>query len=200
MIVSCLLSAIIGFLVGSIPTGYWLGRTLRGVDVRQFGSGNLGATNVFRVLGWKAGAATLFIDTLKGYLAVMVAPLSGDRLVWIGGIFAILGHSFSPFVRFKGGKGVATAAGVFLALMPLETGIAVAVFGIVFAVSRIVSLSSIIACLTLAVATLAIARDWRQTSVAALVAVFVILRHRTNIVRLMNGTEQRLSFCGKKAS
>jgi glycerol-3-phosphate acyltransferase PlsY len=214
-------AALIGYFIGSIPTGYWMGRVLKGIDVRNYGSGNPGATNVFRVLGWKAGIATLAIDIAKGYFAVKmgsyqfrpmnvmsnvyaVEPLPYEPraflgiLQWTTGICAILGHSFSPFVKFRGGKGAATGTGVFLALLPMETGIALAVFGLVLTISRIVSLSSILGSLTLVIATVVMTRDLSQSAWTMLAAVFVIARHRSNIVRLMNGTESRLSFSGKK--
>jgi glycerol-3-phosphate acyltransferase PlsY len=216
-------AALIGYSIGSMPTGYWIGRVLKGIDIRNYGSGNLGATNVFRVLGWKAGAVTLAVDIAKGYLAVRTifywhaqfvwrlsyssvypfAPLSlppsPEMLSWVSGICAILGHSFSPFVNFRGGKGAATGTGVFLALLPMETGIALAVFSLVLAASRIVSLSSIVGSLTLVIATVVMTRDVSQSAGTILAAGFVILRHRSNILRLMNGTESRLTFTSSPA-
>ena len=210
---------VIPYLIGSIPTGYWLGKIWKGIDVRQFGSGNLGATNVFRVLGWKAGLLTLVIDVLKGLAAVGVAslslptfnynsyvetsflhseplflqfPLQLQLPVWIGGVSAILGHSFSPFVKFRGGKGVATAAGVLFTLMPPETTIALMAFALVFAFCRIVSLSSIIAAIVLALSTFVLSHHSHVKYFASFVALFIIWRHRENIVRLLNGTEKPL--------
>ena len=208
---------LLGYFIGSIPTGYWIGRILKGIDVRNYGSGNLGATNVFRVLGWKAGVATLLIDIAKGYLAVKfcfflhafesrqqyyafiqhiapasVAAISVIKLAWLSGMSAILGHSFSPWVGFRGGKGVATAGGVLLALLPLEAEIAVGVFAVFFAFSRIVSLSSIMAAIALPIATAFLAHDSRETLITSIIAVFIIWRHRENIVRLLNGTEKPL--------
>lgn len=214
-------SAAIGYLFGSIPTGYWIGQLLHGIDIRKFGSGNLGATNVFRTLGWKAGVTTLVIDVGKGFLAVKIASRVMDPpgvgyiaaigygppppnvihfVLWTAGIFAILGHSFSPFVSFHGGKGVATAAGVFLAILPIEAGIALVVFGVIFSVSRIVSLSSILASISLTVATLMIGQDRSQSAWTIMITLFVILRHRSNIVRIMNGTENRISFSTSPAA
>ncbi|MFA5974674.1 MAG: glycerol-3-phosphate 1-O-acyltransferase PlsY [Elusimicrobiota bacterium] len=181
--------------IGSIPTGYWLGKFWKGIDIRQQGSGNLGATNVFRVLGKGPGAFTLLIDILKGLLPVLWCHthFPNDASLAVGvGLAAILGHTTSVFVRFRGGKGVATSAGVFLALLPEAFLASIGVFALSLLFSRIVSLSSILAALTLAAASLIWSPSSLQTALAFLVALFIIWKHRSNILRLWHGTEPRL--------
>jgi acyl phosphate:glycerol-3-phosphate acyltransferase len=202
------------YLIGSIPTGYWLGKLLRRGDIRKFGSGNLGATNVFRVLGWKAGVFTLIFDILKGWVAIWLATPgfvnlfghqpTGIGLLWwygfprivtdylIAGIFVILGHTFSCFVRFRGGKGVATSCGVFLALLPVPAGISLVVFAVCLAITRIVSLSSIAGAIALAVAASLVSPPPALAYFAAVVAVLIIWKHRSNIQRILAGTEARI--------
>lgn len=202
---------LVGYAIGSIPTGYWIGKVTKGIDVREHGSGNLGATNVFRVLGAGAGIATLVFDIFKGALAVLLfAPVfhshtaGGDPIFygpgWLAGLSAILGHSFSFWVRFRGGKGVATTAGAFLALLPIEAGIALIFFIVVFAISRIVSLSSMVAVVVLAIGTILFHHHPMEIAITSAVALFVIWRHHANIGRLIHGTEKRLSFSGEKKS
>lgn len=197
-----------GYMLGAIPTGYLLGRA-KGVDLRTVGSGNIGATNAMRVLGKPAGAVVLIVDALKGYLACtlltsLILDLLGlDRSQAepyriLAGVAAVLGHSFTCWLRFKGGKGVATGGGVYLALAPGATAVAVVIWAVVFAVSRYVSLASITAAVALAVAV------WLSTAGALLrvmtvaVALLVVLRHRSNIARLLAGTEHRIGS-GKPA-
>jgi glycerol-3-phosphate acyltransferase PlsY len=190
------------YFLGSIPTGYWLGLAWKGVDVRSQGSGNLGATNVFRVLGTGAGLCTLALDILKGWLPVFWARhfYAQDLTLAIAvGLIAILGHATSVFVRFRGGKGVATSAGVFAALLPLPTTAAVLAFALVFAATRYVSLGSLFAVLILAVSSFLLSSPPPLAWAAVVVAVFVFWTHRSNIQRLLNGTENRLSWQKKNA-
>lgn len=201
------LALLTGFLLGSIPTGYVAGRS-RGIDIRTVGSGNLGATNVFRTLGWPAGVAVLVVDVFKGVVAVWIGlnliPAVVDRLPDLTGLVAalgaVLGHSLSPWVGFRGGKGVATAAGAFLMLAPLPAVAAVLVWGLVLGTTRVMSVASIAAAAVLPV-TLAIVefmrsagddRRWATLIFAAVVAAWVIWRHRSNMARLREGTESRL--------
>ena len=188
---------IVAYFIGSIPTGYWLGLAWKGIDVRKQGSGNLGATNVFRVLGTFPGLLTLAIDILKGWVPVLwtrhLFPQSLS-LALAAGLAAILGHTTSVFVRFRGGKGVATSAGVFAALLPLPFTAAAVVFAIVFAATRFVSLGSMLAVLTLAASSFMVSAPRPLSWAAVLVAVFVVWTHRSNIQRLRNGTENRLSW------
>jgi len=190
------------YLLGSIPTGYWLGRSWKGIDIRQHGSGNLGATNVYRVLGPGPALFTFTMDCLKGLIPVIAAKhfFPNDTLMMtLAGVIAILGHTMSVFVRFRGGKGMATSTGVFAALMPLPASVAIAVFIAVTVSTRYVSLGSILGSLTLVASSFIFSapRPLAWTSVA--VAVFVVWKHRGNIQRLRDGTENRMEW-GKKTA
>ncbi len=197
------LTIIVTYIVGSIPTSYILGKILRGVDLRTRGSGNLGATNAFRVLGWKIGLAVLVGDMLKGALPVLFLPsflegrgfsaLSVPTLALVIGLVAILGHVFTIFMRFRGGKGVATTMGVFAALAPLPFIIALSVSLALIAITRYVSVGSIIGAVLLP-ALIALMRPERKALfVIALIAGFVIIvKHRANIRRLIRGEENKI--------
>ena len=154
MTFSNLLSAfLVAYLLGSIPTSFLMGKLVKGIDIRKHGSGNVGATNALRVLGTKIGVITLVIDIGKGFLAIIAGRMlieNATHLLLIGcGLCAILGHIFTVFLKFKGGKGVATSAGVFIALTPLPVAIAFGVFLVTVAFSRYVSLGSILAAIAL---------------------------------------------------
>jgi len=184
-----------GFLLGSIPFGYVLVRLVRGEDVRSLGSGNIGATNVGRVLGRWGWLATLLLDGGKGAVAVLLAWSLASRPEAAGavaGLGAILGHCYTPWLGFRGGKGVATMLGTFALLTPTATLISAAAFTIVAVVSRYVSLASIIAAAVLPASLL-----WHGSSRPLLLAagvtlVVVIGRHRDNIGRLLRGEESRI--------
>lgn len=189
------------WLMGSIPTAYLVGRAY-GIDLRTVGSGNLGATNAMRSIGWHAGLFVYAVDTLKGYVPVVLGPavLVDGGIVpppaWgiVLGLIAIWGHVRPVFLRGNGGgKGVATASGVFLALDPMATGLAIGAFAITVAVSRYVSLGSLVAAAALAV-TMIVRHGWNDALaiVAVMVALFVFYTHRANIARLRAGTESRL--------
>ena len=201
---------IVSYLLGSIPFGYMAGR-IGGIDIRKAGSGNVGATNVVRVLGKRYGYPVFALDVLKGFGAVKISMvMSGQHLEWnspeisgmVGAIFSVLGHVFPPWLKFKGGKGVATAAGALLALMPIATLIGVAVWIIVFWLTRYVSLASVVATTALPIVILVIGspdghsgRLLAYSSVC--VAALVIWRHRSNLSRLLRGTEPRFIRKGK---
>ena len=195
---------LLAYLLGSIPAAYIAGRVGKGIDLRQHGSGNLGATNVYRIMGWKVAAAVLLVDGAKGALPVLFFPAlfhATPPLYWaIGyGVAAIAGHVRSVFLAFKGGgKGVATAAGVFLALAPIPMGIALVSWIAVLLISGYVSLASLAAG-TLLAAMLVVLRGIQSplTIVAVLLAAFVFYTHRANIGRLRRGEEHRF---GKKAA
>jgi acyl phosphate:glycerol-3-phosphate acyltransferase len=198
-----LLGVLIAYAAGSIPAAYLAGRAA-GVDLRTKGSGNLGATNVVRVLGVKVGLAVFAVDIAKGALPVALLPaittgsLASPWLPVVYGTAAILGHVRPVWLRFgKGGKGVATACGVFLALAPEPTLVALAVFAVVFGATGFVSLGSLSAAASLPVLVLA-ASGWRQPllTVAVLVAAFVFWTHRPNMRRLRAGQEHRFSRMG----
>lgn len=201
----------IAYLAGSFPTAYLAGRLLKGVDLRTIGSGNLGASNVFRNLGAVPGIVVLLIDAAKGALPVLYLPKhikgvwffeSREVLVWglACGILAIAGHAKPIFLGWKGGgKGVATAAGVFGALAPVSLGISLIVFIAVTAGSGIISLGSISAAIVLPIAV-AVVKGVQSPifTVALLIGVFVVWSHRGNIARLRAGTEPRSFGSGKK--
>jgi glycerol-3-phosphate acyltransferase PlsY len=180
------------YLLGSVPTGLLLGKAY-GIDVRKEGSGNIGATNLYRTVGRRVGILTLIGDCLKGLIPVLVVNFSSmpsDYAVWVG-LAAFCGHVFSVFLRFRGGKGVATALGVFLALAPLAVGIALAVFVVLMLVWRYVSLGSIAAAATMPIAVTLLSGGQTLKIVTLLIAVVVIVKHHENIRRLLAGTESR---------
>lgn len=215
--IAYILIAIAAYLLGSIPTGYLAARA-RGIDIRKVGSGNIGATNAMRVLGKPAGISVLLVDALKGYVACAFVPLlihnwlaphySGIfitfhnepadfqmRLKVLAGIFAVLGHNYTCWLGFKGGKGIATTAGVYLALAPMALGIALVVFILAVLVTRYVSVGSIAGAVALPVAIWFSSENLGLRIVTIALGALAIYKHRTNIKRLMNGTESRL---GKK--
>jgi acyl phosphate:glycerol-3-phosphate acyltransferase len=183
------------YLLGSIPAGYIVG-TLAGVDVRTAGSGNVGATNVARVVGKRQGVLTLFADAAKGFVPVFIAAqLNSDATaIAFVAIAVFLGHLYPVFLRFKGGKGVATALGIFLTLAPIATLVLIAIFVTVVLSSRIVSLSSIIAAAAAPVVLWLLSYSLTLVGLSLFLAVMVILRHRANIRRLRAGTEPRFGF------
>ena len=185
-----------GYLAGSIPTGYWLVRAFRGVDIRKVGSGNIGATNVWRTFGPQLGVPVMIIDTAKGFVPALLATIFVDHLAGVlAGSAAMLGHWRPLFLRFqRGGKVVATCGGAFLGVAPLVGGIGAAVWVIVFSVFRYASVASIVAALSLPVASVALGEPWPVDVFAAAAALAVIVLHRPNIARLRAGTETRFRF------
>ncbi|HEX3113453.1 MAG TPA: glycerol-3-phosphate 1-O-acyltransferase PlsY [Candidatus Eisenbacteria bacterium] len=194
-------SILIGFLLGSIPTGLLIGRA-RGVDLRTQGSKNIGATNAFRVLGPKWGGLVFALDVVKGLMVVLLVRHFGPSwgashdavltAMLAAGVAAILGHVFSPWLRFKGGRGVATSLGVFLGIVPVPTALAFLLWVILLLVSKRVSVGSIGAALAYPFLVWTLAKDVPRgvvTAVTAAVALLVILRHTANIRRLLAGTE-----------
>jgi acyl phosphate:glycerol-3-phosphate acyltransferase len=186
------------FVLGAIPFSWILARLLRGVDIRRIGSGNVGATNVARSLGYGPGVLALALDAGKGVAAVLLARGlggEGDAASWVAagaGGMAILGHSFNPFLRFKGGKGVATGAGVFGVLAPKALLAAVLIFVLAVLCSRMVSVGSVLAAAALPLAVHLAGGDRSVIVLALLVAALVIARHRANLARIFTGTESRL--------
>jgi len=195
------------YLIGSIPFSLLIARWVGGIDLRQHGSGNVGATNVARTLGLKWGIVALLLDALKGLLPTWGLPLllfpSGDAHTHAQvacGLAAIIGHMFPCWLGFRGGKGVATALGVVLVIAPLATLCAFGAFALTFAASRIVSLSSIVASAVFAIAEFVIlapspfaTATWSRALFALAVPALIILRHRSNIVRLLKGEEKRFT-------
>jgi len=189
-----ILAIALSYALGSVPTGLWLGRGLRGIDIRQHGSKNIGATNTMRVLGKKLGALALFADIAKGMLPVLVIARLDPwaHLPLACGLAAVLGHSFSLFLKFRGGKGVATSTGMFLALAPVPTLIAAAVFAAVLAATRMVSAGSLSAAVALSIAVFCFPFSTPVRIVAVLLAALVAVKHRSNIKRILRGEENRI--------
>ena len=198
---------IVSYLIGSIPTAYIFGRLLKGVDIRKFGSGNVGATNAVRVLGKPAGITVLILDILKGFLVVFFL---GDFIVSKGmytsaellrtalGISCICGHNWTAFLRFKGGKGVATTFGVLLALgikvggVGLVVGLAIATWLVVFLLMRIVSLASVVTAISLPVYMIIFKQSYALISLGVILSLFIILRHKSNLKRIFQKQEKKL--------
>jgi acyl phosphate:glycerol-3-phosphate acyltransferase len=208
---------ILSYLVGAIPTSIIVSKAVKGIDIRQHGSGNAGGTNVMRVLGWKHGVMVIILDALKGVLAVIVvarlhygglpfanvSPFDDFTLVQIiAGISAVIGHIWTVFAGFKGGKGIATALGMLLMIVTIDMLIAVGVFFIVVTISRYVSLGSVLAAVTVPTAMF-FRENVLHDSITSYntllpfviaVSLLVIYTHRKNVVRILNGTENKLSF------
>lgn len=207
-----ILTAVLGYLFGSIPTGYLVARA-RGVDIRSVGSGNIGATNVLRTLGKPAGIFVLVVDAIKGIIPValgmhVLAPIfagvpSGEHRVWyavVGGVVAVLGHNYTCWLNFKGGKGIATSAGALLGLVPASLLIILSVWMIVFALTRFVSLASICASATLPFAAWLTGQPRTLVYITGGMAALAIYKHKANIARLLKGTEPRVAFVKKPAT
>lgn len=197
MVLSIALALLSGYLIGSVPNGLLIGKA-RGIDIRQHGSGNIGATNAFRVLGKKWGILVFILDFLKGLIAVQLAiAIGGARLSpaasgIIGGLAAIIGHNFPCWLRFKGGKGIATSGGVLVGLLPVVTAILIPVWAIVFFTTRYVSVASIAVAVALPIiVVLLYGAGGPLFWFALVVCALAVWRHRSNIKRLMEGTENR---------
>ncbi|MEI8198010.1 MAG: glycerol-3-phosphate 1-O-acyltransferase PlsY [Phycisphaerae bacterium] len=192
------LTALLAFLLGGIPFGLIIVRLMTGKDVRESGSGNIGATNVLRTTGRMAGILTLLLDGLKGTLAVHVADyLTHGSVLWMSAaaLAALLGHAFSPMLKFKGGKAVATFIGAFAYLTPMPLLAVVVIFILVLAYTRYLSLASIIAAGLFPVACWMILHpDWPVIAAALAAAVLVVVRHRDNIDRILAGNERVFQF------
>ncbi len=198
---------LLSYLVGSIPTSIIVGKILRGIDIREYGSGNAGATNTFRVLGWKAGVFVIAVDIGKGVFATLVisklnltgVPLLASTLLQIiAGVSAVCGHIWTVFAGFRGGKGVSTAAGMIIALYPIAFLICIAIFTIVLFTTRYVSVSSMIAAVSLPIVFVVLQQIGHQPVsspllvLSLIMAGLIIFTHRANIRRLLNGTENRI--------
>jgi acyl phosphate:glycerol-3-phosphate acyltransferase len=197
----------ISYLIGSIPTAYIFGRLLKGIDIRKFGSGNIGATNAFRVLGKGPGIAVLVLDAFKGFAAVVFlggwffsgSAQSSSDLLWIALAFScVAGHVWTIFLRFKGGKGMATTLGVLVGLalkitgLKIVLGIAVLIWLVFFITSRIVSFASLASALALPLLAVIFKQSYSMIVLSIILSVLVIFRHKANIKRLLQGKEPRL--------
>jgi glycerol-3-phosphate acyltransferase PlsY len=194
--VTTVLIILAGYVLGSMPWGYWLTRLVKHEDIRTRGSGNIGGTNVWRVYGWRLGLPVVLLDTAKGFVPALVGTLVVSHLVGVlAGGAAMLGHWRPLFLRWqRGGKIVATTGGAFLGVAPVVGGIGAAVWIAVFLVSRYASLASIVAALSLPLASVLLGEPWPVIVFSAAAAVGVVVLHRANIARLRAGTESRFHF------
>ncbi len=198
-----ILLLLLAYVIGSTPTSFWVGRFIFGVDLRTVGSGNLGATNTYRILGWKAALPVALVDVLKGWFPVWFFPQHDYTSAWAWTLAyagaAILGHVFSFWVKFKGGKGMATSAGALLGLAPWGVLVALVVWLAVVFSSRIVSLGSIAAAAALPISLFFVPHKGGDTLLifAFALAAFVIWAHRSNIGRLLRGEENRFGSKGR---
>lgn len=189
---------LVAYLIGSFTAGLWIGKWFFKKDIREYGSHNLGATNSFRILGVKAGIVVMIIDVLKGTLATLLP-------VWLHvpinplliGVFAVIGHIYPAYAKLRGGKAVATSAGILLGYSPSVFLVLMAVFVIVLVISRYVSLSSMIAVVVGLIASIFL-KDYVLIIVMAILTIFILYRHRANISRIKNGTESKIKFKSSK--
>ncbi len=194
-----LLGLVLSYVIGAIPVGFLVARAFGGMDIRRAGSGNIGATNVLRTLGKLPAVLTLLGDIAKGYVAVGAAGLLVPA-PWgaaAGAVLAVIGNCWPVFLRFRGGKGVATGFGAFLALAPWATAPAALLWVVVAASFRYVSLASVMACLCLPLGVTLLGYPWATVGAAGAAGIVIIMRHRPNLVRLAAGREPRL---GERAS
>ena len=187
------------YIIGSIPSGLILGKTFWNVDLREHGSKNIGATNAWRTLGKLPGFIVFVADLLKGMVGVYLGMLlvGTSTAMIIGGIVAIIGHSLSLFLKFKGGKGVATGLGVIIMLMPTVSAIVFIIWLVIVMISKYVSLASIIAAICVPIFAFILGMPFEFVAFGVVAALFVIYRHKSNIGRLMNGTENKIK-AGKR--
>ena len=188
------------YLIGAIPFGYLICKIFKNIDIRKFGSGNIGATNVYRVCGLKLGLSVLILDILKGFIPVYIGKILkfSNPLILIGGILSILGHSFSIFLKGKGGKGVSTSFGVVIGLFPLPAFFSFVLWLIVVFLTKYVSLASISGALLLPFSVYIFTRDIFLSSIGILIFLFILYTHRENIKRLLNKKENRIIFPWQK--
>ncbi len=186
--------AIVAYLLGSIPTALIVGKLGYNLDIREHGSGNLGATNTFRVLGFKAGSIVIVTDILKGTAATLVPLLfNADVYTLVIGLFAVIGHTYPLFAKFKGGKAVATSGGIILGINPLLFVIMISTFLISLYLSKYVSMSSIITGFVAIIASL-LFQDTGLIIVTSLLTLFVVYRHKANIKRIRDKTEPKITW------
>ena len=205
-IIVLLIGIIIAYLIGSIPTAYIFGKLFKGIDIRKFGSGNVGATNAFRVIGRLPGLIVLALDILKGYVCatyiaaffMYISPMGRPELYRVlTGMAAIAGHNWPVFLKFKGGKGVATSAGVVIGLIPKIFWLGFLVWTMVFFVTGYVSLASILASLSVPILTLVFGEPIEVVIFLSLLCLVITYRHKSNIRRLRDGEERRISLFKK---
>lgn len=185
---------LLGYVFGSIPCGLWLVQAFHGIDIRNYGSGNIGTTNVFRTVGQKTAAVVLVGDMLKGIMALyIISKFTADpTIVAITALGALLGHNYSLFLGFKGGKGVATGLGLFLYMLPWGAVAAFSVWAVIVLITRYVSLASIVAAVVAAATGWYLQYPVPYAVFGTLAGFFVIIRHKDNIKRLIEGTESKI--------
>lgn len=196
------ITILLSYLLGSIPVGYLIAKALKGIDVRRFGSGNIGATNVARVVSKGAGIVTLILDILKGLAAVTLVPLLAggvrpDLVRILCALAVVAGHNWTVFLKFRGGKGVATTAGALIGLAPLVFISALCVWIIMFVISKYVSLASIVAGVSMPVFFVFYGEPMSFFVLGVIIALIGIFRHKENIKRLLAGKENKLALWGK---
>lgn len=189
--VTVVLYAILAYLIGSIPSGLIIGKLIFGTDVRQYGSKNIGATNTYRVLGLKAALPVFLCDAAKGMIGVGLFHGTPSTMI-LGGILAMVGHNWSVFLGFKGGRGVATGLGVLIMLSPIVSAVCFAVWAVIVYFTKLVSLGSIIAAALVPILMFTFGESAWFVGFGGLAALFVIVRHRENIVRLLQGKELKV--------
>ena len=184
--------AVLAYLIGSIPSGLIIGKIFFNIDVREYGSKNIGATNTYRVIGLKAALPVFLCDALKGAAGVVLLSSYGPMYMILGGILAMMGHNWSVFLGFKGGRGVATGLGVLIALSPLVALLCFLVWGIIVYFTKLVSLGSIVAAALVPVLMYVTGESYWFVGFGGLAALFVIVRHWDNIKRLLAGNELKV--------
>ncbi len=196
------------YLIGSIPTAYIFGRLLKGIDIRQFGSGNIGATNTFRIIGRVPGLIVLAIDILKGFICVSyiadlflyISPAARPELYKVVvGMAVIAGHNWTLFLKFKGGKGVATSAGVVIALIPKIFWLGFSLWMIITVLTGYVSLASIVTSISIPIFSLIFGESTEIVVFMSLLCLAIVYKHRSNIQRLKSGQEKRIRFTRKRS-
>ena len=193
-----LLVILVSYILGSIPFGYIIAK-IKGVDITKLGSGNIGATNVGRFLGKPYFFIVLFLDAIKGFIpTILFKLLFGLEYGILAGLFSVIGHSYSIFMKFKGGKGVATGLGVSIALIPIETIIGFGVWFLVLMIFKIMSLASIISAVSVFIVVLFLEKSSLIKIVCGIIAVLIVLRHKSNIERIIKGTEPKFYFFENK--
>ncbi len=207
MILYFILFSVIAYLLGSIPSAVWIGKSFHNIDVREHGSKNAGATNTFRVLGKKAGIIVLLMDVLKGFIAVTLPVffLKEDQsnsliqMQLLAGVAVFLGHLFPVFAQFKGGKGVATSLGIIVAIHPPAAGLCLAIFLVVFISSQFVSLGAMSAALFFPISVIFIFKEESiyQIVFSIVIGITVIATHKKNIIRIINGVENKMNLFKK---
>ena len=193
------LSAILGYFVGNFSSSFLAGKLTKNIDIRQYGSGNAGATNTFRVLGSKIGFIVFIGDVLKGVIAALIGYwIAGESGAIISSLGAIIGHNWPVFLQFRGGKGIATSLGSLIVIIPLVSAIVFVIGIVIIVVTKYVSLASIIAAVLLPILTVVFKCSKGEIIYAIIVSVLALYRHKSNIKRLLSGTENKIDFSPKQ--